>query len=137
MEQMQENTKPGQSLAIKSDWESKMVKLDPYLFKVICLNLISNAIKYSPEGKEIDICICNQEEGFLFKVVDSGIGIPEDEQKSLFERFFRANNATNIQGTGLGLSIVKSYTTIMGGEISFESKLGQGTTFFVKLPLKI
>lgn len=137
MEQMQENTKPGQSLAIKSDWESKMVKLDPYLFKVICLNLISNAIKYSPEGKEIDICICNQEEGFLFKVVDRGIGIPEEEQKSLFERFFRANNATNIQGTGLGLSIVKSYTTIMGGEISFESKLGEGTTFFVKLPLKI
>lgn len=137
MEQMEQNTKQGQQLQLKSDWVKKKVVLDSYLFRNICLNLISNAIKYSPEGKEIDICICEHESGFIFKVVDHGIGIPEEEQKGLFERFFRANNVTNIQGTGLGLSIVKSYTNLMGGEINFESKLGEGTTFFVKLPLKI
>jgi len=67
--------------------------------------------------------------------MDQGMGIPEEEQKHLFERFFRAHNATNIQGTGLGLNIVKEYIHLMGGEISFTSKLNEGTTFQIQLPL--
>ena len=65
------------------------------------------------------------------------MGIPEEEQKHLFERFFRAHNVTNIQGTGLGLNIVKEYIQLMGGNISFCSKLNEGTTFQIQLPLHV
>jgi PAS domain S-box-containing protein len=134
--QMQESAKEGQLIKLKSDWKKKEVRLDQHLLKNICLNLVSNAIKYSPEGSVIDLCLCDEGDVFIFKVVDKGIGIPEEEQKNLFERFFRANNVTNIQGTGLGLSIVKSYAELMGGEVRCESILDEGTTFFVKLPYK-
>ena len=69
-------------------------------------------------------------------ISDNGIGIPEDEHINLFERFFRAQNVTNIQGTGLGLHIVKRYVDILGGEINFESKLYHGSRFTVGLPIK-
>ena len=62
------------------------------------------------------------------------MGIPEDEQDHMFERFFRAKNAFNIQGTGLGLNIVKNYVGLLGGEVTFNSKLNLGTTFTVSLP---
>ncbi|MDP4666066.1 MAG: ATP-binding protein [Flavobacteriaceae bacterium] len=67
-------------------------------------------------------------------VRDEGIGIPEEEQKHMFERFFRANNATNIQGTGLGLNITKKYIDLMRGSITFNSEEGKGTTFIVAIP---
>ena len=70
----------------------------------------------------------------MLSVKDQGIGIPEVEQKHLFERFFRAHNAINIQGTGLGLNLVKRYVEIMGGSINFKSKEGEGSTFIVFLP---
>jgi signal transduction histidine kinase len=64
------------------------------------------------------------------------MGIPVDEQKNLFERFFRAKNASNIQGTGLGLSIVAKYIEVLNGTIKFESELNIGTTFYITLPLQ-
>jgi len=100
-------------------------------------NLVSNAIKYSPEGKAIDVRLTVENDHLLVEVEDRGMGIPEEEQKHLFERFFRAHNATNIQGTGLGLNIVKEYVHLMEGEISFQSKLEEGTTFYVQLPLHV
>ena len=69
-------------------------------------------------------------------VRDYGMGIPVDEQKSLFERFFRAKNALNIQGTGLGLSIVAKYVEVLNGTIRFESELNKGTVFYINLPLQ-
>jgi len=74
-------------------------------------------------------------ESFIeLKVKDSGIGIPDEDQEHLFQRFFRGHNASNIQGTGLGLNIVARYVELMNGTITFESKSEKGTTFIIKLP---
>jgi len=111
------------------------VKLDKNLTRNICLNLISNAIKYSPEGAVIRFTTDTEQNNLQIKVQDQGIGIPENEQIHMFERFFRAKNASNIQGTGGGLNIVKKYSEIMNGNIQFNSKLNEGSTFIVNLPL--
>ena len=76
----------------------------------------------------------NLTESITLTVEDHGIGIPAGEQKHLFDRFFRASNAGDIQGTGLGLNIVKSYVELMDGNIEYRSKEGEGTTFTVTLP---
>ena len=104
------------------------------LLKNILYNLITNAIKYSPEEKNIDIRVNVEESIFEIEIQDQGIGIPEDEQAQLFERFFRAKNATNIQGTGLGLSIVKKYVELLKGSIAFTSEYGKGSIFRLTIP---
>ena len=109
---------------------------DQKLLRHILLNLLTNAMKYSEENKEIIVDIQKEQQKIILKVTDQGIGIPEEEQANMFERFFRARNATNIQGTGLGLHIVKKYVELMGGSIRFESELYEGTTFTVSLPVK-
>ena len=105
---------------------------DPKLMHHILLNLISNAIKYSQENIHIKIKESNQY--ISLEVQDFGIGIPEEEQHRVFEPFFRAKNAQNIQGTGLGLNIVKQYVVLMNGFIDFESEINKGATFLVKWP---
>ena len=70
----------------------------------------------------------------VITVQDNGIGIPEEEQKYLYNKFFRAKNTGSVQGTGLGLTIVKRYVELMGGSVSFQSKAGEGTTFTIKIP---
>ena len=108
---------------------------DPRILKNILFNLVSNALKYSPP-KSVVKCDIKRESGQLHLVVsDSGIGIPAQDQKHLFERFFRASNVEAIQGTGLGLNIVKQYVNLLDGEITFESKEGVGTTFYIQLPI--
>ncbi|MFT6166950.1 MAG: PAS domain S-box-containing protein [Vicingaceae bacterium] len=107
---------------------------DPQLLKNILLNLFSNAIKYSEEKKKIEIYSTLKKSGLLLKVKDEGKGIPQEEQIHLFERFFRARNASNIQGTGLGLNIVQQYVHLLGGKISFESAENVGSTFQVEIP---
>ncbi len=106
---------------------------DPHILKNILLNLVSNAIKYSHEDGKIQVNI-HLNSGVDVSVIDNGIGIPLNDQKQLFERFHRAENATNIQGTGLGLNIVKKYIELLNGEITFESKEGQGSKFTISLP---
>jgi signal transduction histidine kinase len=120
--------KVGQKLVYRHSGNA-VVSLDKKLLKNILFNLISNAIKFSPEGKEIEITSSNNGAGVHLSVKDEGIGIPEEEQKHLFERFFRAHNATNIQGTGLGLNIVSKYAELMNGTINFTSAENKGTTF--------
>ena len=113
---------------------SEIVNLDKKLLKNILFNLISNAIKFSPEGGGIEIS-CNVDEPLLkIAVTDHGIGISVEDQKHLFERFFRAHNATHIQGTGLGLNIVARYMELMNGKIDFISSENEGTTFTIYLP---
>jgi PAS domain S-box-containing protein len=123
--------KDGQALDYQHSGKED-VYMDKMLLKNVMLNLISNAIKFTEEGKEIMINSTLSEKELKIAVKDSGIGISEEDQKNLFERFFRAKNAINIQGTGLGLNIVRKYVELMDGEISFESELGKGTTFFLK-----
>ncbi len=113
------------------------VFIDIKILKNILLNLISNAIKFSLDDKPIEVYSSVNKDEIVIKVIDHGIGIPEEDQEHLFERFYRAVNATNIQGTGLGLNIVAKYVELLNGTIIFESKLNVGTTFIIKLPNKL
>ncbi|MFN9392227.1 MAG: ATP-binding protein [Flavobacteriales bacterium] len=131
--EMQFLVKSGQSIRFHSEG-SPVVILDRTLLRNILINLISNAIKFSPENSPIEIAL-RQEGAFLeIEVRDHGMGIPEEDQKHLFDRFFRGKNVSNIQGTGLGLNIVLKYLELLNGFISFESKLEVGTVFYLRIP---
>lgn len=125
--------KPEQTFVFSHN-KLKKLTVDSKLLKNVMFNLISNAIKYSPENSEILIDVNQASKNLTINIKDQGIGIPEKEQSHLFERFFRAKNAFNIQGTGLGLHIVEKYITIMGGTIELESKEGKGTTVTINIP---
>jgi signal transduction histidine kinase len=137
IDEMEPNKKEGQNFVLKHSQPSVSVYLDPKLLNHILINLISNAIKYSKEQQEITIKIRVKGNFLSIKIKDRGIGISKEEQKNLFNRFFRAENATNIQGTGLGLHIVKQYTELLSGGVSFNSELGVGSTFSLMLPVNI
>lgn len=123
-----------QSINLSSP-EELFVHMDEKLLGLILNNLISNASKYSPEEGCIDFKILQKGESVALQISDKGIGIPLEEQKHLFSRFFRAKNAANIEGTGLGLNIAKRYIELMGGSIEFKSEINRGTTFSVELPI--
>jgi two-component system sensor kinase FixL len=125
--------KPNQTVSVSYKGDAETC-LDQQFFKNILINLISNASKYSDDNTNIEVHSENAQNELTIKVTDHGIGIPLTEQVHLFERFFRAQNAINIQGTGLGLNIVKKYVDLMDGNITFISKENEGTTFIVKLP---
>ncbi|MBW4676526.1 MAG: hybrid sensor histidine kinase/response regulator [Desmonostoc geniculatum HA4340-LM1] len=108
---------------------------DESLLRHILGNLLSNAIKYSLPGGMVRFELIGQKEAVIFRVQDWGIGIPEENQKRLFEPFRRADNVGNIPGTGLGLAIAKKCVEAHGGEIVVNSQVGVGTTFTVTLPL--
>ena len=112
----------------------EMVLLDKKLIKHILYNLLSNAVKFSAENKEITITTERTETEFQISVQDQGIGISQKDQKHLFQRFFRAKNASNIQGTGLGLNIIENYIELMNGTINFTSVENEGTTFNLSFP---
>lgn len=134
-EEMKSMAKIGQRIIFNNCDNQHYFKVDKQLFKNVLINLLSNAIKYSPEGKAIEFSVFKNEKGNAEIIVaDKGIGIPEEDQPLLFERFFRAQNAGNIQGTGLGLNIMKKYVELMGGEITFKSVLGEGSTFYIEIP---
>jgi PAS domain S-box-containing protein len=99
-------------------------------------NLVSNALKFTPDGGRVEVKVSRRNGSALVEVVDTGMGIPEEEQEHLFERFFRTSGATSraIQGTGLGLAITKAIAEGHGGSVMVESSEGAGTTFRVELP---
>ena len=110
------------------------VLIDISLIKNILINLFSNALKFTDEKGIIIITSRVVEKNFIISIQDNGIGISEEDQQHLFERFFRAKNAANIQGTGLGLHIIVKYLEFMQGRIEMESILDKGTTFTVYIP---
>lgn len=113
----------------------EMAWVDCNLTKNILINLVSNAIKYSPEGATIQVISSVADDMTSFEVQDQGMGIPENEQKYLFDRFFRASNAANsTQGSGLGLYIVQRYADMMGAKVGFESVSEKGSRFWVEIP---
>ena len=131
--EMQVNLKPGQQITFEYIGEKNVV-LDKHLLKNICINLLSNAIKFSPENSVIKVGCLITEKDFILSIKDTGIGISEEDKQHLFERFFRAKNAFNIQGTGLGLHIVGKYLELMNGTIKIESGLNQGSAFTIHIP---
>jgi len=111
------------------------VKIDVSLFSHVLSNVFSNALKYSP-GAASPVCTVDFEDNRVtISVTDFGIGIPADDLSQIFESFHRGKNAENIQGTGLGLQIVKQFVGMHQGEISVDSKEGEGTTVIIQLPL--
>ncbi|HWB65187.1 MAG TPA: hybrid sensor histidine kinase/response regulator [Chitinophagales bacterium] len=135
IEELQSTAKPNQPIQYSHSGREQ-ITCDKKIIRHIANNLISNAIKFSPEGKPIFVITIADNNGLELKVQDQGIGISEEDQKHLFERFFRAKNATNIQGTGLGLNISIQYTKLLGGTIEAQSELNKGTTFTLKLPCR-
>ncbi len=127
IEEMQMLAKQNQHIVYQHSGVLSTVNLDPGLLKSSLINLISNAIKYSGENTFIEFNTELTDTDLRITVKDNGIGIPVEEQKYLFEPFFRANNTGNIPGTGLGLNIVKRYVELMGGMVTYKSSLNSGT----------
>ncbi|MBX3082067.1 MAG: PAS domain S-box protein [Anaerolineae bacterium] len=111
------------------------VKLDRRLMRQVISNLVSNAIKYSPQGKIVTLNMDMHDEALVLQITDEGIGIPEADLKYLFEPFHRAANVGTIPGTGLGLVITKESIELHGGTIEVTSQVDKGTTFTVKIPI--
>lgn len=131
--EMQILTRPGQEIIYEGDL-NESATVDQKMLRHVLTNLISNAIKFSPNGKNISVKASSGRNLIKLIVQDKGLGIPEENQKRLFERFYRAENVTNIQGTGLGLYIVSRYVELAHGSIDFVSKIGEGTIFSISLP---
>jgi PAS domain S-box-containing protein len=123
-----------QQVVIDLTLPDKMISTDTKVLRSALFNLISNASKYSDAGKQIRLGAVYSEDKVIIEVQDQGIGIPSLEVKHIFDRFFRASNASNIPGTGLGLNIVKRYIDLLGGTITFTSKEGKGSIFIITLP---
>ena len=135
LEQIQVTDQVGHRFLYNVQGELHEVLFDERLLRHILVNLLSNAVKYSPAGTTVRLEITRQGHEGIFRVSDTGIGIPEEDQKRLFEPFHRAGNARDIDGTGLGLTIVKHAVEVHNGTIMCESATGVGTTFIVNLPI--
>jgi len=133
-EEMQLLAKQNQQIIYRHTGTESIVKLDENLLKNCIINLITNAIKYSGENTAIAFETEINQESYIITVKDNGIGIPEVDQKHLFEAFFRAHNTGTIPGTGLGLNIVLRYAGLMKGIVTFNSVVNHGTLFTITFP---
>ena len=112
-----------------------IAQIDQTLLRSILINILSNAIRYTPDHQPVSLSLFRHKDQAIFVVKDSGLGIPPEDYPHLFEPFHRGKNVSNIPGTGLGLSIVKQFVDFQHGDIQVKSQLGEGTTFKVTLPL--
>jgi signal transduction histidine kinase len=137
LEELRPLARPGQELGYDHEGEDRHLFQDRQMLANVISNLVNNAIKYSPQGSPIQVRTRISDGMLRLEVADQGMGIPEEDQEHLFERFFRAGNVVNVQGTGLGLNIVRKYLELMQGGIDFRSKVGEGTTFTVSMPVHL
>ncbi|MAU27377.1 MAG: PAS domain-containing sensor histidine kinase [Muricauda sp.] len=128
--------KTGQKILYPNDIDDIILEFDEKILELVLSNLIHNAIKYSPEDATIDLRASKGDGHITIKVIDEGMGIPKDDQKYIFQRYYRAGNALLTQGTGIGLNIAKLHIGNLGGDISFTSTEGEGSEFELKLPYK-
>jgi len=127
--------KDGQEISYPKDIEDVELFMDEKILELILSNLLGNAIKYSPENTCIQFMVDFHDDIIIFKIKDQGRGIPKQDQKHIFERYFRAENALLDQGTGIGLNIAKTHLENLGGTIQFESEENIGTTFTIEVPM--
>ncbi len=127
-----------QKLEVKIEPNLPLINLDSRLIEEVFKNLISNALKYSPDQGKVSISVTKKDRDIVCQVADHGYGIPESAKEHLFQKFFRAENAIkkDVDGNGLGLYLVKSIVESSGGKIWFESKIDQGSVFWFSLPIK-
>lgn len=137
------NLKPfarASNVEIKFEAEENLPKIltDPSQIKLIIENLLDNAIRYIKDKGTVEIKLKRQRNNIYFEIKDDGVGIPHQDQKYIFQKFFRAQNILRYQtqGTGLGLYIAKSIIDKAGGKVGFKSKEGKGTSFWFYLPIK-
>lgn len=123
---------------IKPKNKTSKVNVDLEKIKLAITNLFDNSIKYTPAGGRVTASLQEKDKEICFEIKDTGLGIPSDEQKRVFTKFFRATNIKKIEpgGTGLGLFIAKNIIEAHKGRIWFDSKQGKGTTFYFTLPVK-
>jgi len=129
--------KSGQHINVLQNTSDYVLRQDEKILELVLNNIIYNAVRYSPENTEIDLEITKNINNIIFKITDKGMGIPKNDQKFIFNRYFRAENVLNIQGTGIGLNIVKAHLENIGGTIGFKSIENKGSEFFVELPINI
>jgi len=132
--EVQESTGNTHRIILKQPPSEAVFQTDEKLMRNIVINLLTNAVKFSPEADRVDIGVVRANGLLTFTVRDKGIGIPEKDIHKLFEPFFRASNVNAIQGTGLGLSIIKKAVDLLNGSIQVDSRTGEGTTITVTLP---
>ncbi|WP_394907131.1 ATP-binding protein [uncultured Mesonia sp.] len=126
--------KNGQNIIYPENIDGIEINFDEKILTLALTNLVNNAIKYSEENSEINIQFGQDESDFYINIIDEGIGIPKEEQKFIFDRYFRAENALIAEGTGIGLNIIKNHLEHLQGEISFKSIENKGSTFTLKIP---
>ena len=127
--------KEGQIINYPEGIDDIEINFDEKVLELVLTNLVNNAIKYSPENTNIDLKVSQKKHRLYLTIIDQGIGIPKNEQKFIFNRYFRAENALLNQGTGIGLNIAKSHLENLGGDITFESNENEGSLFTVDIPL--
>ncbi|MFT6699927.1 MAG: signal transduction histidine kinase, partial [Porticoccaceae bacterium] len=136
IEEVYHSSKKAQKIVLIDCEELKStdIFIDEKLGRNIFINLISNAVKFSPNAHQVNVELSSENDHTIISVTDFGIGIPKSEVKKIFMPFIRGENVDLIQGTGLGLSIVKEAVDLMGGKIIVNSVVGKGTSFIVKIP---
>jgi signal transduction histidine kinase len=132
--EMEHLLKSGQRIILHNILDWPTLRIDMHLLKNIFINLVSNAIKFSGENTMISVNLELSERDFSLSVKDNGMGISEEDQQHLFERFFRARSAANIQGSGLGLHIIGQYLELLKGTIRITSVLDEGSCFTIIIP---
>ena len=129
------------NIDLSYEFEDEKVIIQAYgdYMKQLLLNLIDNAIKYTPEGGKVIIKQFTKNDEIIIEVIDNGMGIPKEDQSKIFQRFYRVDKARSrsVGGTGLGLAITKHIVNSLNGTISVESEVGKGSKFITKLPRKI
>lgn len=116
--------------------ERDTILVDKDLLKLVLLNLLGNAMKYSPAESKIKFTVSCDDEQVIFQIIDRGIGIPEQDRAKIFEPFHRSNNVGDLPGHGLGLAIAKKIIELQSGQIFLAEEVDVGSTFVVKIPLK-
>ncbi|KJH70905.1 sensor histidine kinase [Aliterella atlantica] len=134
IEEMRLSASSDRIITFVSQGDDSHAYVDEKLLRHILTNLVSNAIKYSPQGGDVSLHLTCTPKKAIFEIKDSGIGIPPADVEKLFGSFHRGSNVKNIPGTGLGLSIVKQCVDLHGGTITVKSEVGLGTTFIVTIP---
>ena len=126
------------SITLEADLQKSIVTGDEDLLSQVWMNLLHNAIKFTPEGGCVNVAVASGDKGAAVKISDTGVGISPDNQIHIFERFYKADKARDrsLSGNGLGLSLVKKIVKLHDGNITVQSEIGKGTTFEVILPLK-